>query len=138
MREHGPGPTIEVALTETAVVWIRYVLVAVSLITSVALAGSAAARHNARHDNDVSQSTGHSVEPTHSSPRGPLGVIMAQLMNDCEQQAAELKKFPSDEIAEAVMLDDTEADALKSAQNAAWKCWCEPIRPHNSWRCELA
>jgi hypothetical protein len=40
-------------------------------------------------------------------------------MNDCEQQADELRKFPSDEIAEAVTLDDTEADALKRAQNAA-------------------
>jgi hypothetical protein len=44
---------------------------------------------------------------------------MAQLMNDCEQQVAELRKFPTDEIAKAVTLDDTEANALKKAQNAA-------------------
>jgi len=101
--------------------WIWNVSVALAFISSVGMTGAAEARHNARHDNYVRQATIQSVaEPAHPPLRGgPLAVIMAQLMNACEQQAADLRKFPADEIAEAVTLDDTETDALKKAQNAA-------------------
>jgi hypothetical protein len=94
--------------------------VAFTLVSFVVTAGAAGAGHNGRHDSDVRQQTKGSVaESTHAPVRsGPLGVIMTQLMNDCEQQAAELKNFPVDEIVEAVTLDDSETDALKKVQNA--------------------
>jgi LTXXQ motif family protein len=105
----------------TAMRWTQNVSAAFALISLVATAGAAAARYNGRHDSDVRQpSIGSVAEPTHPPVRsGPLGVIMTQLMNDCEQQAVELRNFPADEIAGAVTLDDSQADALKKAHSAA-------------------
>jgi hypothetical protein len=100
--------------------WTRNVSATFALVSFVATADAAGARHYGRHDYYVRRSTGSVAEPTHPQVyRGPLGAIMTQLMNDCEQQAAELRNFPADEIARAVTLDDTEADALKKAHNAA-------------------
>jgi len=100
----------------TAMRWTRNVLAAFALVSFVVTADAAS-----RHYYYVRRSTVASVaEPTHPRVyRGPLGVIMTQLMNDCEQQAAQLRNFPADEIARAVTLDAAEADALKKAHNAA-------------------
>jgi hypothetical protein len=103
--------------------WMRNVSVAFALASFVAIAGAAEARVVARHYYYVHRpTTGSIAEPTHAPVRGrsgPLGVIMTQLMKDCEQQAADLRNFPADEIAEAVTLDNAETDALKQAKSAA-------------------
>jgi hypothetical protein len=50
---------------------------------------------------------------------GPLSVLKAQFIRDCERQIAELKNFPIDAIAQSIGPDDAQDNALKNAGRAA-------------------
>jgi hypothetical protein len=86
-----------------------------------AMVSGAEARHSG-HDKHVHRSDPDGdTEATRGQPvrSGALGVIMAQFIHDCEQQATELKNFPADAIAQSGTLDDAQAFALKNVQNIA-------------------
>jgi hypothetical protein len=94
---------------------------ACALLFAVTLAAGAEARDLA-HDKYVHRSNhGRDIEPMRAATvrGGPLSGIMAQFIDDCEQQSAELKNFPADEIAQSVTLDDAQVSALKKAQAIA-------------------
>jgi len=106
----------------------------------IAVSGSGTgARHNGHHKNVSQPDPDGIAEATRGPPLrgGPLGVMMAQLIRDCEQQASELKNFPADEIAQSVTLDRVQADALRKAQSIAHEAaeglaeTCPPTVPAN-------
>ena len=54
-----------------------------------------------------------------SAGGGPLRILTAEFMRDCEQLAADLRNFPADEIEQTVDPDDTQAKALKKVRSVA-------------------
>jgi hypothetical protein len=110
-----------------------------ALMFAMVSGGGAAARHHG-HSGYVRQTEPDNVVEAMRGPvlrGGPLGVMMTQFIHDCEQQAAELKNFPADEIAQSVALDDSQADALKKLQSVAHEAadglteTCPPAVPAN-------
>jgi hypothetical protein len=87
---------------------------AVALIFVITMSGAATSRHVAHG----SQSIGDTVRDA-PLRGGPLGVVMTELISDCEQLTGELKNFPADKIAQSITLDGSQSEALKNAENIA-------------------
>jgi hypothetical protein len=99
----------------------RLACLAFVLTFGVLLAAEAKARHNG-HEKYIHRSNPYRNADLVRHPTvhgGPLRIIMADFIQWCEQQAAELKNFPADEIAQGVALDDAQAAALSETQNIA-------------------
>jgi hypothetical protein len=92
---------------------------ACALLFTVTLAAGAEARHLGKYVHR--SNPGRETEPIRAATvrGGPLGVIMAQFIHDCERQSAELKNFPVDEIAQSVILNDAQVSALMKVHTIA-------------------
>jgi LTXXQ motif family protein len=88
---------------------------------AAAIMGDAAAATRFNRSARQSEPDTAAERPARAAPvrNGALGVVMMQLMRDCEQQAEEFKNFPADEIVQVISLDNMQADALKNARNAS-------------------
>jgi hypothetical protein len=96
----------------------RIIFVGLALTLVVQSGGAVEARHHGRHhhlDPDSAEAAMRGP-PLHG---GPLGTMLVQFIRDCERQAAELKNFPADELAQSIRPDDAQADALKDVRRIA-------------------
>ena len=73
---------------------------------------------NSKRDRDLT-SGALPGSATQSDGRGSIGPLLKQLIRDCNREAVELKNLPGEAIAQAIIPDDRQADALKNIRSLA-------------------
>jgi hypothetical protein len=97
----------------------------IALLFTLTLVSVTEARQRWQPSHFARPSVGHFARPSagsgggeHATPSikrtGPLGVLIDQLIRDCNREVVELRNFPAESIAQTIGPDETQDAALKN------------------------